>query len=161
MRNMNIKIKVEALPLHFLILGGFLILYAIFNLATGQYVILSSVILVVGALMLTSHQGLTINTDQQKYSEYYWVLGMKLSNFSDQYEEITVIACTSGNYSQQYGKYNRRFINGIMYKGYIELKDQDKLFLGQNKSKHALMKKLSKISRQLEVAVEDQTNKEN
>ena len=160
MRNMNIKIKVEALPLHFLILGGFLILYAIFNLSTGQYVILSSVILVVGALMLTSHQGLTINTDQQKYSEYYWVLGMKLSNYTDQYEEITLIACTSGNYSQQYGKYNRRFISGIMYKGYIELKDQDKLYVGQNKSKQAMLKKLATISKQLKVPVEDLTDEE-
>ena len=158
---MDIKIKVETLPLHFVILGGFLIIYAILHLATGQYIILSTVLFVVGVLMLTSHQRLLINTDEKMYGEYYWVLGMRFSNYTEQYEEITVIACTSGNYSQQYGKYNRRFINGIMYKGYIELKDQDKLFLGQNKSKHALMKKLSKISQQLEVAVEDQTNKEN
>jgi hypothetical protein len=158
---MNIKIKVEALPLHFIILGGFLIIYAILNLVTGQYVILSSVLFVLGVFMLTSHQGLSINTDKKMYSEYYWVLGMRLSNYTEQYEEITLITCTSGNYSQQYGKYNRRFISGIMYKGYIELKDQDKLYVGQNKNKHVLMKKLSKISKQLEVAVVDQTNKEN
>ena len=110
--------------------------------------------------MLTSPHGLTINTDQQKYSEYYWVLGMKLSNYTDQYEEITLIACTSGNYSQQYGKYNRRFISGIMYKGYIELKDQDKLYVGQNKSKQAMLKKLATISKQLKVPVEDLTDEE-
>lgn len=158
---MNIKIKVEALPLHFLILGVFLILYAILNLATGQYVILSSVILVAGALMLTSHQGLTINPEQQKYSEYYMVLGMKLNNFSEHYKELTSVELTRSNYSQEYGKYNRRFISGIMYKGYIELKDLDKLYVGQNKSKQAMSKKLAKISAKLDVPVHDRTSEEN
>jgi hypothetical protein len=158
---MKIKIKVEHLPLHFLILAGFLVLYAVFHLITWQSVILNSVLFVVGVLMLTTHQALLINTDKKEYSEYYWMLGVKLKNFTERYQEITSVYCTAGNYSQQYGKYNRRFISGIMYKGYIELKDQDKLFVGQNKNKHVLMKKLSKISKQLEVAVEDQIKKIN
>lgn len=111
--------------------------------------------------MLTSHQGLTINTDNKKYSEYYWVLGMKLSNFSEQYEEIISLECTPANYSQQYGKYNRRFISGTMYKGYIDLKDQDKLYVGQNKSKRAMMRKLTRICTKLEVPVNDRTGEEN
>jgi hypothetical protein len=152
---MNIKIKVEALPLHFIILGGFLIIYAILNLATGQYIILSTVLIVVGVLMLTSHQGLLINTDKKIYSEYYWVLGMKLSNYSELYEEIISLECIKGNYSQQYGKYNRRFISGTMYKGYIELSNQDDLFVGQNKSRRAMIKKLTKISVKLQVPLED------
>lgn len=158
---MKIKIKVEYLPLHFLILAGFLVLYAVFHLISWQSVILNSVLFVVGTLMLTTHQALLINPDNKEYSEYYWMLGIKLNNFTEQYQEITSVLCSVGNYSQQYGKYNRRFISGIMYKGYIELKDQDKLFLGQNKNKHVLMKKLAKISKKLEVAVEDHTNKEN
>ena len=152
---MRIKIKVESLPLHFLILGGFLMSYSILNLLAWQYVLLNLVIFVVGILMLTSHQGLSIDTDKKVYNEYYWVLGMKLSNYSEQYQKITSLACTTGNYSQEYGKYNRRFISGTMYKGYIELKDQDHLFIGQNKSKQAMMKKLTKISAQLKVPVED------
>jgi hypothetical protein len=158
---MNIKIKVEALPLHFIILGGFLILYGIFNLAAGQYMILNSVLFVVGTLMLTTHQALLINTDKKEYSEYYWMLGIKLNKFTERYQEIISLRCTTANYSQQYGKYNRRFISGILYKGYIELRDQDKLFVGQNKSKQAMMKKLRRLSAKLEVTVEDQTNEEN
>ena len=157
---MKIKIKVESLPLHFLVLGGFFILYAIFNLVIWQAVILNSVLLIVGILMLTSHQALLINIAKKEYSEYYWVMGMKLSNYSEQYEEITSLECLESNYSQQYGKYNRRFISGTLYKGYIEFKDQEKLFVGQNKSKSTMMKKLTKISAQLKVDVEDRTDTE-
>jgi hypothetical protein len=157
---MKIKIKVEALPLHFLILGGFFILYAIYNLLIWQAVILNSVLLIIGILMLTSHQSLLINTENKAYSEYYWVLGIKINNYSEQYEEITSLECSESNYSQQYGKYNRRFISGTMYKGYIELKDQEKLFVGQNKSKGAMLKRLTKISGQLKVNVVDRTNEE-
>ena len=155
---MPIKIKVETLPLHFLILGGFLILYALFNLVAGYYIILHSIILILGILLLTSHQGLSIKTDERIYSEYYWVFGMKLSNYSEPYKEIISLACTTGRYSQEYGKYNRRFISGTMFLGYIELKDQEPIFIGQNKSKSALMNKLRNISHQLKVPVEDKTN---
>jgi len=158
---MIVKIKVEHLPLHFLVLGGLLDLYATFNFITVQSVILNSILLLIGFLLLTSHQRLDINLTKKIYYEYYWLLGMKLSNYSAPYQELTAVLCTVGNYSQQYGKYNRRFISGTMYKGYIGLKDQEPLYVGQNKSKRAMMKKLMKISKQLEVPVEDRTNEEN
>ena len=158
---MKIKITVEHLPLHFIILAGFLVLYSVFHLITWQSVILNSVLFVIGVLMLTTHQALLINTDKKEYSEYYWMLGIKLNKFTERYQEITSVLCTTGNYSQQYGKYNRRFISGILYKGYIELRDQDKLYVGQNKSKRAMMKKLTTLSAKLEVAVNDQTNEKN
>ena len=158
---MKIKITVERLPLHFIILAGFLVLYSVFHLITWQSVILNSVLFVIGVLMLTTHQALLINTDKKEYSEYYWMLGIKLNKFTERYQEITSVHFTTGNYSQQYGKYNRRFISGILYKGYIELRDQDKLYVGQNKSKRAMMKKLTTLSAKLEVAVNDQTNEEN
>ena len=154
---MKIKIAVERLPLHFLILAGFLVLYAVFHLITWQSVILNSVLFVVGAIMLTTHQALLINTDRKEYSEYYWILGIKLNSFTERYQEITSVHCTAGNYSQQYGKYNRRFISGTIYKGHIELSNQDSLFVGQNKSKSAMIKKLTKISAKLKVPVEDRT----
>ena len=154
---MKIKIKVEHLPLHFLILAGFLVLYAVFHLITWQSMILNSVLFVVGVLMLTTHQALLINTDKKEYSEYYWMLGIKLKNFTERYQEVTSVYCIAGNYSQQYGKYNRRFISGTIYKGYIELRDQDDLFVVQNKSKRAMTMKLTKISVKLKVPLEDKS----
>lgn len=154
---MKIKITVERLPLHFLILAGFLVLYAVFHLITWQSVILNSVLFVVGVIMLSTHQALLINTERKEYSEYYWVLGFKLKSFTESYQEITSVQCTAGNYSQQYGKYNRRFISGTIYKGHIELSNQDNLFVGQNKSKRVMIKKLTEISVKLKVSVEDRT----
>ena len=154
---MNVKVTVERLPLHFLILAGFLVLFAAFHLITWQSVILNSVLFVVGAIMLTTHQALLVNTDRKEYSEYYWILGIKLNSFTERYEEITLVYCSTGNYSQEYGKYNRWFINGTIYKGYIELSNQDSLFVGQNKNKSAMINKLTKISAKLKVPIEDRT----
>ena len=158
---MSVKIKVEALPLHFLVLGGFLILYSIFSLITSQAVIFNSVLLLLAIILLTSQQRLEINTEEKTYSEFYWVLGMKLSNYVNTYSEIISVECSAANYSQEYGKYNRMFISGIMFKGYIELKEQEKLYIGQNKNKTAMLKKLTKIGSQLQVPFEDRTNIEN
>jgi len=154
---MKIKITIERLPLHFIILAGFLVLYSVFHLITWQSVILNSVLFVIGVLMLTTHQALLINTDKKEYNEYYWMLGIKLKKFTERYQEIISVHCTTANYSQQYGKYNRRFISGTMYKGYIELSNQDDLFVGQNKSKRAMTKKLTKISVKLKVPLEDKS----
>jgi hypothetical protein len=158
---MKIKIKVESLPLHFVILGGFLDVYATLNLIIGESVVMNGILLLVGGLLLTSHQRLDIDLSNKVYSEYYWVLGMKLSNYTEQFHEITSLVCASGSYSQQYGKYNRRYISGTMYKGYIELRDQEPLFVGQSKNKQSLMKKLTKISTELKVPVEDRADEEN
>jgi len=152
---MIIKIKVEALPLHFLILGGFLIVYALLNLLAAQAIILNSILLLIGTLLLTSHQALLVNTTKKVYSEFYWVLGMKLSNYTEAYTDIISLTCVTGNYSQQYGKYVRRFIQGTMFKGFIELSNQENLFVGQNKSKKTLILKLNKISVDLGVPVKE------
>ena len=157
---MKIKIKVEALPFHYLFLGGILILYAIFNLIILEGVILNSVLLIVGILLVSSQQRLVINTDKKEYSEFYWVLGMKLNNYTAPYTKITSVTCASGNYREEYGKVQRIHVSGMMYKGYISLEDQEKLFVGQNKSKGALMQKLATISDQLKVPIEDFTNEE-
>lgn len=154
------KIKVEALPLHFLLLGGFLILYGALNLMAWQALVLNSILLITGILLLTSHQALSINSDKMEYSEFYWVLGLKLNNYTESYSEIISLTCTTGMYSQQYGKYNRRFIQGTMFKGFIELSNQEKLFIGQNKSKKALMLKLNKISAKLELPIQDHVEQE-
>ena len=157
---MRVKIKVEALPIHFLVLGGLLVAYTTVDLIISQFNIINAFLFLFGIVLLTSRQMLDINLSEKRYSEYYWVLGMTLSNYSEGYQEMLAVICTTGNYSQEYGKYNRWFISGIMYKGYIELKDQEKLFVGQSKSKQAMMKKITKIGAQLKIPVEDRSTKE-
>lgn len=147
--------------MHFLILGGFLILYTLLNLAAQQAVILNSVLLLVGILMLTTYQALIINPDKKVYIQYYWVLGIKLNNYTEEYQHVTSVVCKTSNYSQQYGKYNRWFISGIMYKGHITLENQNSIYIGQNKSKKLMLKKLAKISDQLNVPIEDTTEEQN
>ena len=114
--------------------------------------------ILLGVLLTTSHQRIAIDLEQKKYAEFYWVLGLKMNNYEENYQEITSLVCSTGKYSQQYGKYNRRFITGTMYQGFIELKEQENIFIGQNKSKQSLMNRLEKIAGQINVAIKDKTN---
>jgi hypothetical protein len=154
----KIKIIVERLPLHFIVLGILLISFSIFDSLSTQSYILDAILLVLGVLLLTSKQVLEIDTKNKQYSEYYWVLGLKMNNSSKSFKEIISIFSTSVNYSQQYGKYNRRYISGKLFKGFIELKSQDNLFIGQNKKKEALLKKITILSKDLQIPVEDRTH---
>ena len=155
---MNIKIKVESLPLHFVLLGAAMIIFAMFDWLASQSYIFDVVLLILGVLLLTSHQRLVIDIKGKKYFEFYWVVGLKMSNSENSFQEITSVFCESGKYSQEYGKYNRRFISGTMFNGYIELKDQENLYIGQNKSKQSLLNRLEKIGAQLNVPVEDRVD---
>ena len=155
---MKIKTKVESLPLHFVLLGAAMIIFAMFDWLASQSYIFDIVLLILGILLLTSHQRLVIDMNSKKYFEFYWVLELKMSNSENSFQEITSVFCDSGKYSQEYGKYNRWFISGTMYNGYIELKDQDNLYIGQNKNKQSLINRLGKIGAQLNVAVEDRVD---
>lgn len=152
---MEVKIKVESLPLHFVLLGAVLVIFALFDWFASQSYILDIILFVLGVLLVTSHQRLTVDLKNKKYSEFYWVLGLKVNNFENSYQEINSVFCESGKYSQEYGKYNRRFISGTIYNGYIELKDQENLYIGNNKRRPSLLNKLEKIGGQLKVSVED------
>jgi hypothetical protein len=155
---MKIKIRVESLPLHFVLLGVAMVIFAMFDWLSSQSYIFDIVLLILGVLLTTSHQKLVIDKEGKKYNEFYWVLGLKVKKYEESFQEITSVFCESGKYSQQYGKYNRRFINGTMYNGYIELKDQENLYIGQNKRKQSLLNRLEKIGAQLNVAVEDRVD---
>jgi hypothetical protein len=155
---MKIKIRVESLPLHFVLLGVAMIIFAMFDWLSSLSYIFDTVLLIFGVLLTTSHQKLVIDKKAKNYNEFYWVLGLKVKNNQESFHEITSVFCESGKYSQQYGKYNRRFISGTMYNGYIELKDQENLYIGQNKRKQSLLNRLEKIGAQLNVAVEDRVD---
>ena len=157
---MKIKIKVESLPLHFVLLGAAMVIFAMFDWLASQSYIFDVILFILGVLLLTSHQRLVVDMKSKKYFEFYWVLGLKMSNSENSFQEITSVFCDSGKYSQEYGKYNRWFISGTIYNGYIELKDQDNLYIGQNKNKQSLLNRLEKIGTQLNVAVEDRVDSE-
>ena len=148
---MKFQIKIESLPLHFLVLGWFLILFNGVNLYINTDIMFNLILLVVGVLLVASQQRVELDLDKKLYSEYYWVLGLRLSPDTEEYSEMLEVILTEGNYSQEYGKYNRRFISGTIFKGYIVLKDQEHIFIGQNKSRKAMERKIIKLADKLKL----------
>ena len=154
---MKVRINVEMLPLHFVILGVFLVLFNSFELYAMGFSWFSAILLFIGIIMSTTQQQVLINTGSKKFEQFYWVLGMKLSNYSVEYSEIVDVYYVDAKYSQQYGKYNRWFISGVLYKGFIKLRDHDNIYIGKSKSIAGISRRLNKIAKKLNVEVIDRT----
>ena len=104
--------------------------------------------------MLTSWQEIIIDTKSQSIHEFNRVCGFRLKENSNIYTTISSIHCKEANYSQEYGKYNRWFLSGTLFRGYLELDGQENLYLGENKIKKQMMKKLEKLANKLGVPVQ-------
>ncbi|MEN8248420.1 MAG: hypothetical protein ABFS32_05775 [Bacteroidota bacterium] len=154
---MSIKINVENLPLSLRLLGIALFLLGMLDLYVSESYMLDIALLLIGLTLATTHQRLDINLNTKQYQSYYWILGLKFQNEKFEYQEINSIMCVQGKYNQEYGFYPRMKIKGTMFRGYIKLTDQESLFVGQNKKKEALMKKLEKLGQQMNITVEDWT----
>ena len=148
---MKFQIKIESLPLHFLVLGWFLVIFNGVSLFISADIIFNLILLIVGILLVASQQRVELDLEKKLYSEYYWVLGLRLSQTTEEYSEMLEVILAEGNYSQEYGKYNRRFISGTMFKGYIVLKDQEHIFIGQNKGRKAMERKIIKLADKLKL----------
>lgn len=154
-----VRINIENLPLTFRFLGLVMLVYGGLDLYIAQKYLLDIILLVVGLILVFTHQRLDINLKKKVYQSYYWILGLKMQNETVPFDGVSSVICSQGSYSAAYGKVQRIHIKGIMYKGYIQLTDDDEpLFAGQNRNKNSLLRKMTKISDQLQVPLEDLTS---
>ncbi len=154
---MKLKIYVEFLPASLQILGGGLIIFGIGGLYAGELPILNIALIIMGLILLTTHQGATVDTEKKEIADYYWLLGLKLQHFKQKYEEIDTVLLAPANYSQSYGFVPRYHAQGQLYQGFLKMPGQDSLFLGSSKSRDRLYQKLTTIANRLKVPLTDVT----
>jgi hypothetical protein len=152
---MKIKITVEWLPIHILVGGFIFTIYGLGGVFLGSYKWAYALVFILGLIMLTSRHMVVINQDNKTYSDFYWVLGMKVQNYSTGFEQIKSLTITAGQYSQQYGMYVRRHISGTIYKMYLDFANQESLYIGQSKSDSSIRKKAANIANSLNLQVRD------
>ena len=152
---MKIKITVEYMPVHILVGGIILSIYGLGGVFIGEYKWAYALVFILGLLMLTSRHMVIVNTANKFYSDFYWVLGIKVQNYTATWNKIQFITLTSGQYSQQYGMYVRRFISGTIYKMYLVLDENGPVYIGQSKSDSKIRSRAKKIADELGVDIND------
>lgn len=154
---MKKRITVERLPIHVLSFGVLLIVLGLFGILASNNLYINILFLIVGALMVGSRQMVVIDTRKKTYSEFYSILGMHLKNTTEEYEVLGPIILMAGEYTQEYGKYNRRFIRGTMYKAYLVISEDDSVFIGQGKNYNRMSKKVNRLAGEMAIEVDDRS----
>ena len=150
---MKTTITVEWLPIHILVGGVIFSIYGLGGVFLGDLRWVYAIVFLIGLMMATSRRLVRIDSKNNKISDFYWVLGIKVQDETYSYDKISSIALTSGLYTQQYGMYVRRHISGTIYKLYLELEGMESHYVGQSKSEERAREKAAKLAEDLGIEV--------
>lgn len=143
----------------------FLVLGAVFLMAGAavfvNHPVISVVLIIAGALILTSYEGTEIDLLSRTYREYNSFLFIKKGE-SKKYEGIEKIFVNSSKVSQRiYTAYSSSSatVTGTEYNAYLKFNHGEKVFLFSGKNKSKLLRRLNDISRSLNTSVVDNTSR--
>ncbi|MFC2124100.1 hypothetical protein ACFLU5_04745 [Bacteroidota bacterium] len=116
--------------------------------------IISPIFLILGILLSTTHYWIEINLDDRKLHDYLWISGFRKGEKID-ITEIDYLYLTKSKYSREYGFFPRAYEYGYLYNGYSKLKNEEKLLIGYSKKKDSILRKLERISKELNLEIKD------
>lgn len=152
---MKIKITVEWMPIHVLVGGVIFAVYGFLAMFMENQIWIYALVFLLGVVMVTSRHLVVVDPAKKQYSDFYWVLGFKVQNYTASYENILCIILNSGPYTQKYGMYVRRYISGTIYKIYLDLDNGETVYLGQHKDNQQASAKAEKLAGLFNVKVRD------
>lgn len=144
-------------PFHFMVLG------VIFFIAGGalfsSHPVISIILMVIAAIILSSYSGTQIIPSSKTYREYNSFLFIK-NGQSKKYDGIEKIFINSGKVSQKV--YTAHTLNSstfkhVEYNAYLKFTNGTKIFLASDKNKIRLVNKVNAIARKLNTLVTDST----
>lgn len=121
--------------------------------------LLSSVLFLLGAIILTAYEGVEIIPEDRDYRVYHAWLFTKRGQ-RKKYQTIDKIFINSGKVSQKiYTAHttNSATFSKIEYNAWLKFGDGETVFLTSDKSKSRLLRKLDGVGRGLQTTVTDNT----
>ena len=123
-----------------------------------RYPIWGVVLILAGAIILTTYYVTEINLSEKSYRDYLSLLGLTLNEESKKFNKIDKIVITKGNYSQTINtRVQSRQLDWSDYTGTLILDNDDTLDLLTRNDKKELLKGLKEFTDFLKVGVEDRT----
>ena len=123
-----------------------------------RYPIWGVLLILVGAIIVTTNYVTEINLKERTYRDYLSLLGLTLNEKSKTFNKMDRIVITKGNYSQTINtRAQSRQLDWSDYTGTLILDNDDTLDLLTRNDKKELIKGLKEFTDFLKVGVEDRT----
>jgi hypothetical protein len=127
-------------------------------LITLSYFVFAGILILVGAVIITSKYVTEINLNLKTYSDYLSILGISINAERKKFSKIDRIVITKGNYAQTINtRAQSRQMDWTDYTGTLLLDQNDTLELLTKTDKKELLLGLKEFIYFLRVGVEDRT----
>jgi hypothetical protein len=117
-------------------------------------------ILLLCAIIFTTHYRLQIDLDKKEYRDYLWILGLK-DGKKYSFEGLEYFFIKRNNVSQTMGlKAATTTVVKEVYDAYLKFSDEEKLHVMTAANKDSILKKLLPVSKSLSIKMLDYTDGE-
>ena len=130
-------------------------LWAVFETFQAERIVLSVVFGLICVLVLTTHNGLSVNTAEKTYRVYFSVLGLR-NGPTKHFEKIDYLFVKKNKLTQGGALVSLSYsFKRDNYDGFIKFDEANKIHLATRDTKRELMKVLSRIARDLHLEIVD------
>lgn len=122
--------------------------------------ILGILILVVGVCIVFLHYGILIDFKENKYKEYWGLMGLKFGKWQN-LPPISHISLTKSRYSQQIGlRAANTTLQGFLYRGNLRINERESILVIQSPRKEKVLGRLKQLAKKLNIGLLDCTEAE-
>ena len=138
-------------------------LVAILLIVAGVLVGLESIwlaitLLTIGLIIFTAAYKISIDPVRQTFREYLFFAGFKIGK-AKKYNRLENIIISSHQFNQTINsRTSTRTIRTIVYRGFVQFNDHDKVLIAENQLKKKVINKLKKVSRAFNLQISDYTD---
>jgi len=119
---------------------------------------LSFTLLFIGLTIFTAGYKVAINPEKKTFREYLFVAGFKIGK-AKKYNTLENIIISSHQFNQTINsRTSTRTIRTIVYKGFVQFSDHDKVLIAESQIKKKVINKIDKVSKALNLQVSDYTD---
>jgi len=101
---------------------------------------LSLILLIIGLTIFTAGYKIAIDPMRQTFREYLFFAGFKIGK------------------AKKYNRTSTRTFQTVMYKGFVQFSDHDKILIAESQLKKKVINKLNKVSKAFNIQVTDYTD---
>jgi len=119
---------------------------------------LSLILLIIGLTIFTAGYKISIDPMRQTFREYLFFAGFKIGK-AKKYNRLENIIISSHQFNQRVNsRTSTRTFQTVMYKGFVQFSDHDKILIAESQIKKKVIKKLDKVSKAFNIQVTDYTD---
>ncbi|MBL7846862.1 MAG: hypothetical protein JNL40_05295 [Cyclobacteriaceae bacterium] len=118
------------------------------------------IILLIGLVLVTSHNRLRFDMAKKEYFDYVWMLGFRWGE-GDHFDRIEYLFLKRNRMRQNMNSMmSSSTIHMNVYDGYLRISEKNKIHLLTSRNKETVMKKLKALASILNVDILDYTDRE-